>query len=744
MATHSPQSEASINTHYRTCSLCEAMCGVEIKTQGQKIISIKGDKDDPFSRGHICPKATALQDLHEDPDRLRAPIERTATGWHEISWEEALSKTAAALKKVQKTHGRDAVGAYLGNPNVHNMGSMLFGKYLLQTLRTKNKFSATSVDQLPHHIVAYQMFGHQLMLPVPDIDRTDHFMIIGGNPIASNGSIMSVPDIRNRLKDIQKRSGKVIVIDPRRSETAELANEHHFIRPGTDALLMLAMINTVFAEKLCAPGKIKSFTDNLYALQQISAPYSAEKVAPLTGIPAESTRALVRDFCHAKAAVCYGRMGCSVQQFGTLTQYLIMVFNMLTGRLDSAGGMMFTHPAADILPQSGKGHIGKIKSRVRGLAGFGGELPSAVLAEEILTPGEGQIKAMLIAAGNPVLSTPNGAQLDKAFSQLDFMVAVDFYRNESNRHANIILPPVGPLERDHYDIVFHTLAVRNTAKYSTPLFVPEASAKHDWQIFLELAHRLKSKPTIKQILSHKAMMALGPQSILDLLLRTGPYGGKWNLLKGLSLKKLKDNPHGIDLGPLRESLPKGLYTRDKKINMALDFFSADIARLNTTFFASTSEKTEPGTLLLIGRRHVRSNNSWLHNSHRLVKGKSRCTVMMHPQDAEARGIVNEQMVRVTSRVGAVEIAAEITDEIMPGVISIPHGWGHNRQGTGWKIAEQHAGVSVNDLTDELFIDELSGNAALNGVPVTLVPISAKANNAAAMRTKKGTKKVQTA
>lgn len=743
MANHTTQSEASINTHYRTCSLCEAMCGVEIKTKGREIISIKGDKDDPFSRGHICPKATALQDLHEDPDRLRAPIERTATGWKEISWEEALSKTATALKKVQKNYGRDAVGAYLGNPNVHNMGSMLFGKYLLQTLRTKNKYSATSVDQLPHHIVAYQMFGHQLMLPVPDIDRTEYFMIIGGNPIASNGSIMSVPDVRNRLKDIQKRKGKVIVIDPRRSETAELANEHHFIRPGTDALLMLAMINTVFTEKLCAPGKIKSFTDNLYSLQQMSTPYTAEKVAPLTGIPAETIRTLAREFCAAKKAVCYGRMGCSVQQFGTLTQYLIMVFNMLTGRLDCEGGMMFTHPAADILPQSGKGHIGRIKSRVRGLAGFGGELPSATLAEEILTPGEGQIKAMLIVAGNPVLSTPNGAQLDKAFSQLDFMVAVDFYRNESNRHANIILPPVGPLERDHYDIVFHTLAVRNTAKYSTALFEPEASAKQDWQIFLELAYRLKSKPTLKQMLSHKAMMALGPQSVLDLLLRTGPYGGKWNLLKGISLKKLKDNTHGIDLGPLRESLPKGLYTRDKKVNLALDFFSEDIKRLHTTFFASASLSAESDTLSLIGRRHVRSNNSWLHNSHRLVKGKSRCTLMIHPQDALTRGIVNEQLVRVSSRVGSIEIAVEITDEIMPGAVSIPHGWGHNKQGTGWKTAEQHAGVSVNDLTDELFIDALSGNAALNGVPVSLAAISPKAKKTAT-EANKSKQKVQTA
>ena len=707
------------STHYRTCSLCEAMCGVEIKTENNKILSIKGDQQDPFSRGHICPKATALQDLHEDPDRLKMPIERTSTGWKEISWEDALNKTATKLSSIQKTYGRDAVGAYLGNPNVHNMGSMLFGKDLLHTLRTKNKFSATSVDQLPHHIVSHLMFGHQLMIPVPDIDRTQHFLIIGGNPIASNGSIMSVPDIRNRLKAIKKRSGKIIVIDPRRSETAELADQHHFIKPGTDALLLLAMLNTVFNEKRCSPGKLKSHTDNLYALQPVVSPYTPERVASLIGISATNIRQLVKDFCAADTAVCYGRMGCSVQQFGTLTQYLIMIFNIITGRLDSQGGMMFTHPAADVLPKSGKGHIGRIKSRVRGLPGFGGELPVAALAEEILTEGEGQIKAMVIAAGNPVLSTPNGVQLDKAFSKLEFMVAVDFYRNESNRHANIILPPVSALEREHYDIVFHTLAVRNTAKYSEPLFTPLPEAKHDWQIFLELAYRLKHKPTIKETISHKLKMALGPQAILDLLLRTGSYGGGLNLFQGISLSKLKKTPHGIDLGPLRPRLPNDLYTCDKKINIALDFFTDDIKRLETQFFTQNEQESKSGSLLLIGRRHVRSNNTWLHNSHRLVKGKSRCTMMIHPSDADALGLKEQQTVKVSSRTGSVNIAAEITDEIMQGVISIPHGWGHNKEGTNWKIAEKNAGVSVNDLTDELFLDDLSGNAALNGVPVTV-------------------------
>lgn len=722
--TTSPSNDthnAQHSTHFRTCSLCEAMCGIEIHTQDNKILSIKGDKNDPFSRGHICPKATALQDLHEDPDRLKQPIERTSSGWKEISWEDALNKTAARLKGIQQQHGRDAVGTYLGNPNVHNMGSMLFGKDLLHALRTKNKFSATSVDQLPHHIISHLLFGHQLMIPVPDIDRTHHFLIIGGNPIASNGSIMSVPDVKNRLKAIKKRNGKVVVIDPRRSETAEIADQHHFITPGTDALLLLAMLNVVFDEKRCTIGSLKPHIDSPYGIEPLVRPYTPEKVAPITGISADNIRQLVREFCEAKTAVCYGRMGCSVQQFGTLTQYLIMTLNIITGRLDIPGGMMFTHPAADILAKSSKGHIGKIKSRVRGLPGFGGELPVAALAEEILTPGDGQIKAMVIAAGNPVLSTPNGAQLDDAFSQLDFMVSIDFYRNESNRHADIILPPVSALEREHYDLIFHTLAVRNTAKYSDALFSPGPNTKHDWQIYLELAHRLKQKTTLSDRLSHQLKLKMGPQALLDLLLRTGEYGGGLNLLSGLSLSQLKQSPHGVDLGPLRPRLPQALYTRDKKINMSLSFFVEDIKRLEASVFNDNEKDSH--SLLLIGRRHVRSNNTWLHNSQRLVKGKSRCTVMIHPTTADKLGIEQQQLVEVSSRTGKVTIAAEITDEIMPGVVSIPHGWGHNKKGTNWKIAEKHAGVSVNDLTDELFLDDLSGNAALNGVPVSVSAIA---------------------
>jgi anaerobic selenocysteine-containing dehydrogenase len=708
-----------MKTHYRACNLCEAMCGLEIKHTDNKIISIKGDKNDTFSRGYICPKATALQDIYEDPDRIRIPMERTASGWQEISWQQALDKTAEGIKDIQKKYGNDSVATYLGNPNVHNMGAMLMGRHLHNAIHTRSRYSATSVDQLPHHIVAYHLFGHQLKIPVPDIDHCTHILIIGGNPIASNGSIMTVPDIRGRLKNIKTQKGKIVVIDPRKTETANVASEHHFIKPGTDALLLLAMINIVFRDKNVVLGHLETLLDDIKEIESYVARYTPERVAPLVGIKENEIERLVTDFCQAEAAVCYGRMGVSTQSFGLLCQYLIMIFNIVTGRLDQRGGLMFTQPAVDILNHAGAGYFGENHSRVRGLPSFNGEFPVSTLAEEILTEGDEQIRALITVAGNPVLSTPNSNQMDEALKKLDFMVSIDFYINQTNRHANIILPPVSPLEREHYDVIFHSFAVRNTTRFSSALFEPTKGAKHDWQIFMELEKRLRSAPNFKKKMSHKLLSKLGPKTVLDMLLRTGNYGGGINVLKGLSLHKLKKHPHGIDLGPLQQDLPQGLYHKDKKIKLNLVFYFKDLERIEKQFFIET---TKDFNFLLIGRRHIRSNNSWLHNSYRLVKGKSRCTAFINPMDAAKLHLSENQKIRVRSRVGEIEIEAEITENIMPGVISIPHGWGHKKGDIPQKVASAHAGVCVNDLTDDMEVDSLSGNAVLNGVPVSIVVI----------------------
>jgi anaerobic selenocysteine-containing dehydrogenase len=712
--------------HYSTCTLCEAMCGIEVTTQGRNILSIVGDKANPFSEGHVCPKAMALKDLYEDPERIRTPIEKTAEGgWQEVSWNYALDKVATNLFDIQQKHGVESVATYLGNPNAHNMGSILFGPYFYRSLKSHNRYSATSVDQLPHHIVSRQLFGHQSQIPIPDIDHTQHFMIIGGNPLASNGSIMTVPHIKRRLKAIQARGGKVVVIDPKKSETADMSSEHHFIKPGTDALLMLAMIHTLFDKQLIAADALLGFAADLLSVEKYVVDYPPKRVAKLTGMSESQIIALVESFCAAGPAVCYGRMGASVQAFGTLTQYLIMLFNMLTGNLDRQGGMMFTQPAADFLPHSGRGSIANFFTRVRNLPAFAGEFPVSALAEEMLTEGEGQIKAIVIGAGNPILTTPNGQQLDKAFENLDFVVAVDFYITETSRHADIILPPVTALERDHYDIVFHNFAVRNSTKFSPAIFPPAETTKTDWQIYLGLAERLDKLNGLSTD-KYQTLWQKEPKGVVDDLLKSGRYRHEGEVL---SIDLLLKKPHGIDLGPLQPDLPEAIYHNDKKIDLSFDYFMADLTRLDKHFFASEFSISEASglatdeSLQLIGRRHLKTNNSWLHNSQRMVKGTnnglSRCTAQIHPDDASKHNIQDQQLITVTSRVGNISLPAEITEKIMPGVISIPHGWGHNKKGSQWHTAEQHAGVSVNDLTDEMVIDELSGNAVLNGVPVTI-------------------------
>ena len=687
--------------HFRNCNLCEAICGVEIEHEEGRIKSILGDKLDPFSRGHICPKALALKDIYEDADRLRHPVRKTNGEWQAIGWDEALDETARRLRDVQEKFGRDAVGVYQGNPTVHNLGSILHSRELLKVLKTQNNFSATSVDQLPHHFASWAMFGHPFLIPVPDIDRTRFFLIMGANPLASNGSLMTSPDIINRLDAIKQRGGKIVLIDPRRTETTRVADEHHFIKPGSDAFLLLAFINVLFEEGLVDLGGLSEFTDGVEIMREVSSRCSPESAEKQTGISADDIRRLVREFVASGAGVCYGRVGLSTQRFGGLCQWLINAVNILTGNFDRPGGAMFTTPAFDLLMAAKGGEIyNRWQSRVRGLPEFMGELPVAAMAEEMLTEGEGQIKALVTSCGNPVLSTPNGRQLDSALEKLEFMVSIDFYINETTRHADIILPPVTNLESSHYDIVFNAFAVRNTAKYSPPLFAKDADAKHDWEIFQQLVHRLNG--------ADGEFKPEPPEVKLGMGLMFGKHG--------LSLDKLRENPHGIDLGELQPCLPGRLQTSTKRINLSPAILVADVDRLMTS---SDAIRDPEYPFSLIGRRHLRDCNSWMHNYEVLVKGKNRCTVMMSEADASDLGFENGQQVQVSSRAGSVTLPCEITPNIASGVVSIPHGYGHDRSGINVPTAAKHAGASINDLTDELALDELTGNAAFSDVRVRI-------------------------
>src|SRR5690242_12861024 len=542
------------SVHYRTCSICEAICGIEITAAGEQRLNIRGDKDDPFSRGYICPKAVALQDLHYDKDRLKHPVRRTERGWERISWNEAFTKVTRNLKRIRAQHGRHSVATYIGNPNVHNYGALLFTPGFLRSLRTRNKFSATSVDQLAHHLASYLMFGHQLMLPVPDVDRTKFFLILGANPAVSNGSMMTAPGMARRLQEIRERAGKVVLVDPRSSETARLADRHIFIRPGTDVLLLLALLHVVFAEGLTHLDHLASFIKGIETVEKVAAEFAPERVAPITGIDATQIRALAREFAAAESAVCYGRIGVSTQEFGGVCQWLINVLNIVTGNLDRQGGAMFTLPAFDPItaPESlaSRGSYARWHSRVRKLPEFAGELPVVALAEEILTPGQGQVKALVTLAGNPVLSTPNGRELDRALESLEFMVSLDPYINETTRHAHIILPPTSPLERGHYDLAFHLLAIRNIAKFSPALFGRDKDALHDWEILAELQSRMEHNGNhlFREMKRKFIRSFFGPERLLALGLRFGPYGAKFNpFSKGLTLKRVKASVHGIDL-----------------------------------------------------------------------------------------------------------------------------------------------------------------------------------------------------
>ncbi|WP_224371907.1 molybdopterin oxidoreductase family protein [Hyalangium versicolor] len=721
-------SAAETQTHFRTCNLCEAMCGVRIEVADGRITSIRGDEQDPFSRGHICPKAVALKDLHEDPERLRQPMRRTANGWEPISWKEALDEAARRLHQLQSERGKDAVATYLGNPTVHNPGALLFMPQLLRTLRTRNMYSATSVDQLPHLLASHLMFGHQLLVPIPDLDRTHYLLALGANPLASNGSMMTAPDVRARLRAIQQRGGRVVVVDPRRTETARIADEHLFVRPGTDALFLFALLHLLLERPRLE--RLASFTDGLETVRELAREFTPERAAGPTGIPAEVIRRIAREFAEAPTAICYGRVGTSTQAFGGLCQWLINVINVVSGNLDREGGVLFTRPAFDIVggPRalaSGRGGFGRWKSRVRGLPEFAGELPVAALAEEILTEGQGQIRGLLTFAGNPVLSTPNGGQLDKALTSLDFMVSIDPYLNETTRHAHLILPTPSPLERSHYDIAFHVLAIRNTARYAPPLFEPPAGAMHDWRIALELQHRLevlRHGSSVRRTFKYQALKRMGPEGILEVGLRAGPYGLRAKgLRKSLSLSALKQHPHGVDLGPLKPSLPQRLATQGKRIQLAPAPFVQDVTRLSEAFPEGTAPLSG-NELLLIGRRHLRDNNSWMHNVPMLMSGKSRCTLMMHPEDAKALGLAEGDEARVTSRVGEVSVPVNVTDEVMRGVVSLPHGYGHRREGVRLGVATKHSGVSLNDLTDDQHLDALCGNAAFSGVPVRITRV----------------------
>lgn len=745
-------------THVRTCPLCEATCGLELTIDAGKITRIRGDKDDVFSAGFICPKGTTLGALHEDPDRLRRPLVRDGEGFREASWEEAFELVDRGLTRVIEERGRDAVALYAGNPAAHGHELPFMLVPLVKALATKNFYTASTVDQMPKHVSCGLMFGAPLMIPVPDLDRTHYLMMLGANPWVSNGSLCTAPDFPGRLKAIQKRGGRVVVVDPRRTKTAEEADEHLAIRPGSDVFFLLSIAHVLFSENMVRIGRLEPHVAGVETVREIARDYTPGETAPVTGIPAETTVRVARELAAAPSAAVYDRIGAHTVEFGTLTSWMSDTLNALTGNLDREGGKMFPlppHARVDGDSPGGRGfQIARWRSRVRGLPEAFGQLPVAALADEIETPGEGQIRALVTIAGNPAVSNPNAGRLARALSTLEFMVAVDPYLNETTRHANVILPPSGPLARAHYDVGFYALSVRNVANYSPPLFDPDGPG--DWEIVARLAlvafgaarggtgvvgadpasvPRLALQEMIdREVRSPSSPVhgrdpaeiqeALGDrppvEKILDFRLRAGPFGDGFGARPGgLSLRMLEENPHGVDLGPLTPQLPGRIRTPSGKVELAPPEVVVDTERLRRGF---QERRTRNGALVLVGRRHLRSNNSWMHNVPALVGGSNRCTLQVHPGDAARLGLLDGAPALVRSRAGEIEVPVEITDAILPGVVSLPHGWGHDAPGIQLTVAAKHAGSNSNVLTDESVIDELSGNAVLNAIPVEVAAV----------------------
>ncbi|HEY1275641.1 MAG TPA: molybdopterin oxidoreductase family protein [Thermoleophilaceae bacterium] len=738
--------------HYRTCPFCEATCGLEITTSGREVVSVRGDEADVFSRGFICPKATGLKQLHDDPDRLTGPLVRRDGELVEASWDEAFEEIDRRLRPVLDEHGPNAVAVYLGNPSAHSLSALLYGPAWLRALGTRNLFSASTADQMPKQVSSGMMFGHFLSVPVPDMDRCDHLLILGANPLVSNGSLLTAPDMRGRIRRIRERGGKVVVIDPRRTRTADEADEHHFVRPGRDAHLLLGIACTLVEEGLDDPGRLAEHTAGLDEVRSLVRQFTPERMAPACGIAAEEIRRISRELAAARRGAVYGRIGTTTQEFGTIASWLVDVINVLTGNLDREGGAMFARAAVGQRNSTGEPGTGKgwrpsrWHSRVSGLPEVLGELPVACLAEEIDTPGEGQVRALVTVAGNPIVSTPNAGRLERAIEGLDFLLSIDIYVNETSRHADVILPSPEPLEKAHYDVALYQLATHNVANFSPPVF--ESSVYPEWRTLLRLAGVLAGQGpdadvdaldafvieslVRREVADEHSRIAVrdpqeilaalepraGPERIVDFMLRVGAYGdGFGQDPDGLTLDVLEQNPHGVDLGPLEPRIPEVLRTPSGKIELAPEPIVSDLDRLR----AGLTEAANGNGIVLVGRRQLRSNNSWMHNLPALVRGKDRCTLHVHPDDAARLGLDDGGVARVRSAAGEVEAPVEVTDAIMPGVVSIPHGWGHGAPGMRLSVASEHAGVNSNVLADETRMDALSGNAVLNGIPVEVAP-----------------------
>jgi anaerobic selenocysteine-containing dehydrogenase len=717
------------HTVFRGCTLCEASCGLALEVEGDRIVSVRGDEEDVLSQGFICAKGVSIADVHHDPDRLRSPMRKRADGEFEpIGWDEAFALVGTRLSALRARYGADAIALYLGNPIIHNHGALLLRAGFVRAFGTRNSFSPGSQDTSPRFAASFHLYGSSLVTPVPDIDRTQYFLCVGANPAVSNGSLMTAPDVRRRLRAIRERGGRVVVVDPRRTETAREADQWVPIRPGGDAALLLAMTQTLVAAGRVDEARIAAVAHGWPQVRERLKAFTPERAAAQTGIAPETIRSLARDFADAPSSAAYTRVGVCNSRFGTLGSWATDVLNLAAGRLGAVGGAMFPTPPIAIAPIApylglGDGH-GRWVSRVRGLPEVFADLPANTLADEIETPGAGQVRALFVYAGNPVLSVPNSQRLSRALEKLEFMVAVDVSLNETTRHADVILPPAWTFAEDHFEGFAPNFAVRNFARFAPPVFARQGGERADWEILLEVAEQMGGGASgiyvVDRIIRIARRLGLRwtPNATIDMLLRLGPHGDRylpWS--RGLNLKRLAAMPHGADLGPLEPGVARRVLYRDGRMRLAPDVIMAALAEL---------EKIDgrPPELVLIGRRDPRTNNSWMHNVPAMVAGRERCVLLVHPEDAARAQVRDGEIAILESRVHRGPVPVRVSEEMMPGVVSLPHGWGHAASAPWQQVAAAHAGVSVNDWTDDQDVEALVGQSILNGVPVRLRPAEA--------------------
>lgn len=736
-------SSIPLRTVTRGCPLCEAMCGLSVTLDADdRVVSVRGDAEDVYSKGYLCPKGASLGAVDDDPDRLTRPLVRRDGELREATWEEAFAEVDRLLSPLL-ADDRNSVAAYTGNPTGHNVAFTLLAGRLARSLGSIQAYSPATMDQLPQNVTAALLFGDPSSIPVPDLDTTDVLVIVGGNPLVSNGSIGAAPDYRGKLKALRARGGRVVVVDPARTATAAAADEHLQIRPGTDLFLFLGLLHVLFAEDLVRPRAAEGRISGLRELREAVAAYPPAVVAAVCGIPPETITRLAQELATAHRAAVYGRLGTTLNRYGTLTCWALQAVNVLCGHVDRPGGLLFTRPVTGG-PTTRKATkparpftVGRYRTRVSGHPEVLGELPVAALAEEILTPGPGRVRGLVVYAGNLARSLPDSAQMQRALAEVEALICVDPYLNETTRYADVILPPPGSLTRDHFDLVLYQYAQRNYARFSTPARPVPDGMLSEWEILLrlcaiyegrgadadpdeiddEIAAGLRRSIARSLDAEESGIVAGvpggGPRRLLDLRIRSGPYGDRFGRDPGgLSLSRLLEFPHGVDLGPLEPRLDEVIRTPSGTIELAPPMILEALARVEVP-------QPESGTLLLIGRRDLRSKNSWLHNVSPLAKGKDRSVLHVSPADAETYDLTDGGVALVTSAADEIRVPVRVTDEVGAGVVSLGHGWGHDDPHARLRVAARKPGVNSNTLTDGTVLDPLSGTVQMNAIPVRL-------------------------